>query len=223
MAHYSLNEIEASARKAARGAGMTWGLAEEAGKATRWLAARGLPNVTTLLTLLKENDGKDYQSLCPQNMSNSWSASGGVLCPIIAGSTLNDLAHNIILGQEINLESVQCPALILPILGRASKALAQGFIVCWDDVVIKILPDMLYLEKGKVVDVGITFAAKVMVAGLLSDDINTKGQKIDRVVQGVPLGNQDWSDLQVLAARTYVPASEESRRLGAGAGLTDND
>jgi len=33
----------------------------------------------------------------------------------------------------------------------------------------------------------------------------------------------DWSEIGALAARTYVPASEQSRLAGAGAGLTDND
>ena len=45
---WSLNEIETLSRKAARGAGLSWGLAEEAGKATRWLAAAGLPGPQVL-------------------------------------------------------------------------------------------------------------------------------------------------------------------------------
>jgi hypothetical protein len=32
-----------------------------------------------------------------------------------------------------------------------------------------------------------------------------------------------WAALQKFAARTYVPASEQSRLMGAGAGLLDND
>ena len=40
--HASLNEIESLCKKAARGAGLSWGLAEEAGKAARWLSAHGL-------------------------------------------------------------------------------------------------------------------------------------------------------------------------------------
>jgi len=32
-----------------------------------------------------------------------------------------------------------------------------------------------------------------------------------------------WEFLAALAAKTYVPATEESRLAGAGAGLTDND
>ncbi|MEL7259121.1 MAG: DUF3726 domain-containing protein, partial [Pseudomonadota bacterium] len=43
---WSLNEVESLARKAARGAGYSWGLAEEAGKATRWTCAAGWPGGT---------------------------------------------------------------------------------------------------------------------------------------------------------------------------------
>lgn len=32
-----------------------------------------------------------------------------------------------------------------------------------------------------------------------------------------------WQAAEALATKTYVPSSERSRRLGAGAGLTDND
>ena len=39
----SFNEIETTILKAARGAGMEWGLAEEAAQAARFLARLGLP------------------------------------------------------------------------------------------------------------------------------------------------------------------------------------
>ena len=50
----SLNEIESLALKAARGAGMSWGLAEEAAVAASWLAARSLPWAETLADLLAQ-------------------------------------------------------------------------------------------------------------------------------------------------------------------------
>ncbi len=40
---------------------------------------------------------------------------------------------------------------------------------------------------------------------------------------GVDIDESTWAALQVLAQRTYVPATDESRLRGAGAGLTDND
>ena len=49
----SSNEVDALAKKAAKGAGMPWGLAAEAGKATRWLADRGLPGPAVLADLLE--------------------------------------------------------------------------------------------------------------------------------------------------------------------------
>ena len=49
---WSLNEIESLAKNATRGAGRDWGLAEEAGKATRWLCAAGWPGADLLAELL---------------------------------------------------------------------------------------------------------------------------------------------------------------------------
>ena len=40
---WSLGEIGALATKAARGSGMDWGLADEAGYAVKWLQRRQLP------------------------------------------------------------------------------------------------------------------------------------------------------------------------------------
>ena len=45
----SLNEIDSLCQKAARGAGLDWGLAEEAGFAAAWLAARGADGAAALL------------------------------------------------------------------------------------------------------------------------------------------------------------------------------
>jgi len=56
----SLNEIEAQLRKAARGAGLSWGLAEEAGKAGRWLAMHGIDALPAFAALYEQNDGRPY-------------------------------------------------------------------------------------------------------------------------------------------------------------------
>lgn len=52
----SLNEVEALAAKAARGAGLSWGGAEEIGRAARGLARAGADWPALLLAL----DGPDY-------------------------------------------------------------------------------------------------------------------------------------------------------------------
>ena len=45
---WSLGETAALATKAARGAGMQWGLADETGVAVSWLQARGIPGLSAL-------------------------------------------------------------------------------------------------------------------------------------------------------------------------------
>jgi hypothetical protein len=37
------------------------------------------------------------------------------------------------------------------------------------------------------------------------------------------VADRDWRELQALAYRTYVPATDRSRRSGAGAGLLDDE
>ncbi len=55
MIDASLNEVEGLAGKAARGAGLAWGMAEETAKAARWLAACGLDWAPSLPALLAQH------------------------------------------------------------------------------------------------------------------------------------------------------------------------
>jgi hypothetical protein len=57
-AQMSQNEVSALCLKAARGAGMSWGLAEEAGFAASWLTARGIDGPRHLLTHLTAAQGR---------------------------------------------------------------------------------------------------------------------------------------------------------------------
>ncbi len=61
----TLVEIEGYFRKVARATGLHWGLAEEAGKAARWLAAFNLPGPELLLKHLQMIEGKDYEQYKP--------------------------------------------------------------------------------------------------------------------------------------------------------------
>jgi len=51
MAGLSLNEVETLAAKAARGAGLSWGLADDVGRAARRLAAAGRPWASAVVGL----------------------------------------------------------------------------------------------------------------------------------------------------------------------------
>lgn len=88
MTHYSLTEIEAHCRKAARGAGYEWGEAEEMAKAVRWLCSHGVNGATECLTLLELVDGNcaDYRATLDTLQGNH----EGAVCGLSLGCALSD-------------------------------------------------------------------------------------------------------------------------------------
>ena len=83
---YTLAEIESYLRKAAQAVGLDWGIAEEAGKSARWLAAFGLPGPELMLAQLQQLEGKDYHDFIPDCGDGQWRAKSACLCPIITGA-----------------------------------------------------------------------------------------------------------------------------------------
>ena len=74
----SLNQVENTARKAVRGAGLPWCLAEDAGRAVRWLEVMGLPGMSWLVLVLGAVDhGRTGELLVRQQPGPVWRATGG--------------------------------------------------------------------------------------------------------------------------------------------------
>ena len=53
LRHYTLSEIDALCKKAAKGSNYSWGEAEEVGKASRWLSMYGVCGAEIVLNLLR--------------------------------------------------------------------------------------------------------------------------------------------------------------------------
>ena len=209
----SLNEIEVTARKAARGAGYAWGLAEEAGKATRWLCAHGIDGCAALAGLLTRVDSADLSDRSPITDGPAWKAPGGTLCPLIAGAALSDRAYQVG-GSELRLENVTLPILLAPFAALLGQQTGQTVTVAW--------PGTQLCTDG----------ARIGLTGALRDDPGTAtvtvtaGGTIDAPNPARGRADPDpaaWKTLNAFAHRTYAPATEESRLRGAGAGLSDND
>lgn len=209
----SLNEIEVTARKAARGAGYSWGLAEEAGKATRWLCAHGMDGCAALAGLLTLVDSADLPDRSPIADGPAWKAPGGTLCPLIAGAALSDRAYQVG-GSELRLENVTLPILLAPFAALLGRQTGQTVTVAW--------PGTQLCTDG----------ARIGLTGALRDDPGsatvtvTAGGTIDAPNPARGRADPDpaaWKILNAFAHRTYAPATEESRLRGAGAGLSDND
>ncbi|MDA7427939.1 DUF3726 domain-containing protein [Primorskyibacter aestuariivivens] len=96
---WSLVETEALARKAARGGGYSWGQAEDAGAAVRWLEARGLPGAAALADLLE----------MPGDAGS---------CPIALGTSLCDRGEP---PAPMTIAEMRAPVLLVPFLVWVAK------------------------------------------------------------------------------------------------------
>ena len=215
---FSLNEIEAMGKRAARGAGLSWGLAEEAGKAARWLAAHALPGPEELAENLTGNDGRSHDELAPVSVDGVWRARSGRLSPLVCGAALCDLAAEIATGREIELAALAQPLLLAPYAAGVAKMTDAAVELSWPGVVMTFTSEGVSIEgdhaslMARSAD-GV-HCRRMETAVLAASADAASGRAVDA---------RTWNRLNELAQRTFAPATEASRLAGAGAGLTDND
>ena len=105
---WSLGETAALATKAARGAGMPWGLADETGVAVSWLHAHGIPGLAALCRYLKWRDN---------GIVTQWPdrpAGAACYCPIALGTAYMDGAIPLTLATG----TIREPVLMLPFIAK---------------------------------------------------------------------------------------------------------
>lgn len=219
FARFSLAEIEALAAKAARGAGMPWGVAEEAGAAARWLAEQDMPGPEMLLAHLVSYDGRPWADVAPAVSDGVWRhPAGRWLCPIATGTALADWAA--LPGgpgsQPITIERVASPILLLPFAALGSDSARLPLRVRWQGMVVIVARRSLTVAAGPD-DLLIERAGAVTVEA--AADVQARPRVL---ATGRVIALDVWRSLDALALRTTVPASEPSR-AGAGAGTLDND
>lgn len=212
----TLAEAEAYLRKAARAVGLDWGLAEEAGKAARWLAAFGLPGPETVLAQLERLKGVDYAACMPDCGREPWQGAGGLLCPIVTGAALADRAAQLVAGKEFAIGRTAYPLLMVAILGQAARYHRVAFATAWAGVQVNCFGDGLQiLGERKDLLCGETDSVRCWrdESAVAEMHPSTLAYEIDEAV---------FKRIDALAFQTYAPATEASR-AGAGPALTDND
>lgn len=208
----SLPEIESLCLKAARGAGRDWGLAEEAGWAAAWLAARGLPGPELMLAWLCAPPGA-----APLPQPGTWTAAtDAALCPVATGAALADFA-GLPEGDpapELRLAPVRVPTLLLPFLARvaAQRGTALRIEGAGGTVVVtpqgELAGELAPQAGAEAIPLRLAPAPPPATAMAAPPNLT-----IDRTA---------WRRLDAFALATTVPPSDRSR-AGAGAGGTDND
>ncbi|MEO0370343.1 MAG: DUF3726 domain-containing protein [Pseudomonadota bacterium] len=196
---YSLGEVEALARKATRGAGFSWGMADEAGKTVRWLCRQGLPGAAALAGYLdSQQDAQGPDS----PMLPDWSAAGA-LCPLICGALVSDLGAASV---ERHLHNLAWPILFLPHIGHHMR-------LAWDSVTCSI-DDNVHISGEPMTPMA------SLVTLMQSQDVT--GVACTATTRAT-LAPDVLATLNRFAARTYAPETDASKRSGAGAGLKDED
>ncbi|TNF19219.1 MAG: DUF3726 domain-containing protein [Rhodobacteraceae bacterium] len=216
----SRNEVASLCMKAARGAGMSWGMAEEAGFAAAWLAAHGIDGPAHLAAHLEQAQGRAWAELCPRVTPGDWrAAGGGTLCPIVLGATLCDhaaLAQGPLAGCSITLGMVDHPILLLPFLAEIAR-------------LNKVLVTVTSAQVTACIDASDTWmqTATEMLSGQAADLTLTAREGAlknppAQTARHTKTSADTIAALNAFAMRTTVPASEQSR-AGAGSTLGDND
>ena len=216
---WSLGETGALALKAARGAGMTWGLAEEASEAAVWLQARGLPGVSALCRYLSW-----YQlqkSLFPKWTGILYEDNTIPYCPFIIGTAISDGAIKIptSVNTEGSLGLIRQPLLLLPFVSTSAP---EGYGLYVGNFFISVA-----LGKEKLLS-HLDFSN-----ALLLDEAECFIRPVSKAppnfqLKGPPLRLPDCyggciNVFNTFAGKTYAPSTEQSRSTGAGANSIDDD
>ncbi len=212
----TLAEAESYLRKAARACGLDWGLAEEAGKAARWLAAFDLPGPETMLAHLQQLSEREYRQYIPDCSLEPWQAPGGVLCPVITGAALADRSAQMLDGHCFRLAATAYPLLLAATVGQAARCHRTVFTTAWAGVRVSCFENGLSIEGNR---------EDLLLARV--DAVTCQRDNLDQAQQlpstlSYAIDYDVFQAIDQLAFQTYAPATEASR-AGAGAGLTDND
>jgi hypothetical protein len=191
----SLNEVETMALKAARGAGLPWGVAEDTGRSAAWLARHLGAWADSLLDLLER----------PPPAANA---------PLLLAGAFAD-------GAIATAEFVMSPIWVLPplLLGPGRRdplvlRLGAAEVRCnpGEDASATLPADALVARAAGPVRIGVR-----------QERVSPLPHALPARFSRSRLPLALWHRLERLAAETYVPASTESRLRGAGAGLLDDE
>lgn len=213
----SLNELDALVRKASRGSGLSWGLAEEAGKAARALGAAEPTMLEALAEILEaQHSGKLSTSIDADG--SGWSV--GVdrpLNPLVLGAAISDQAFALSDAAMRVAGEVARPSLLLPFLVTACRLSKRSLLIRTDRAVTSCSADGWAADATRLLGDG------VRLLEIEAAESAAEAPRAPAATGAVSISEALRKRFERLAHLTYVPSSERSRATGAGAGLNDND
>ena len=201
----SLSEIETTAKRASRGAGYSWGIAEEVGKSIRLSELFGFPAIKHLNQYYQNKKKENFEEIKLINNINK--SDGSSFCPIILGVNFIDQVKNVENLKSCLIEKLAYPLLLLPFLSRSSEIIGKKLLFSFDDSKFLLNFNMSIFSNSWNKEIPI-LANQVEISFLNNED---------------NFSDQDWKNLYKLAEDTFVEETDSLKQGAAGAGLTDND
>ena len=200
----SLSEIDTIVKRASKGVGYSWGIAEEVGKNIKLLETYGLSGLKNLNDYFNSLKSKKFQHLTHISTENH---SKIPYCPIIAGTSFLDQIDELKDLVNIKIENMSYPILFLPFLSRASEIIGKK-------ISLKIDEKIFLLNFNKNIYSNY-FANEILKhADLIQISFIKNSNTFDQ---------NEWDNLYKLSTNTFVDETDELKKSAAGAGLTDND
>ena len=214
--HVSRNEVMLAALKASRGARLPNGLAEDIAGATLWLCDHNFPGLDVLYRALsaaiaadesQPRSGQGGQTRSAPGHDDLQDPPGRNAMMVYTGPSWIDLALAEP-GEALRVTDVDEPWLLLGLAGHAARLYKTALSMQWDNNNATLLS---------------TSGAVWIGRRELSTAVTITVAMPESVGEGLDIAPEKLARINQLAARTYVPASDESRLKGAGAGIVDED
>ena len=201
----SLSEIDTTSKRATRGAGFSWGIAEEVGKNMRLLELFGLSGIKNLNKYLKDYKKKQFQKITLISEINE--ANKYPFCPIILGTNFIDQVKLLDKKKNIQISNVAFPILFLPFVSRASEIIGKRIFLQIE-------------EKEFLLNLNQSIYSNYLKNEILE---NCNTVNINFLENNNLFNENEWSELYRLSEETFVEETDSLKIGAAGAGLTDND
>ena len=201
----TLSEIDTTSKRAAKGAGFSWGISEEIGKNMRLLELFGLSGIKNLNKYLKDYKLKQFQKIALISEINE--TKKNPFCPIILGTNFIDQVNLLDKKNNIQISNVAFPILFLPFVSRASEIIGKRIFLKIDEKEF-----LLNLNQS-------------IYSNYLKNEILEKCNSIsiNFIENNNSFNENEWKELYKLSEDTFVEETESLKIGAAGAGLTDND